>query len=391
MRITTFFLMLLGITIPSLAIENMEDVIAKHIKAKGGLANWSKIKSMKITGNYTGFSITDTFTLTKAKPNKILFDHKLNSRDMLIGFDGKEAWWFNGWMEMPVTTKVEGNDYKVLIQDAEFATPFFSYKDQNLKLSFNGEGDFDGSPSLVFEVVRNEDHKEIWHLDPDTYLEMARISPGSEFGRPITQTTIYDDFRNVQGVQIPFYTETEFHTRHRVMEIEKIEINTAISSDVFKWPVHEALSDLQIMEGTWNVTVEDRSRPQQPWQKSETTSVIEKGIRGHVFFEKTTFGQPGNQSETIRQWAYDPFKSVYRVTQINDHTTHLNLFEGTMENGLLKLDNSKTQTPWSMYGTTFHEGLQWKKEGNGFRIEILRSTDGGTNWFVNQRLTFTKP
>lgn len=371
--------------------DSLESVIAKHIQAKGGAENWAKVKSLKITGNYTGFSITDSFTLYKMRPHQILFDHTLNNRKMLIGFDGKDAWWFNGWNELPMTTKVEGEDYKVLIQDAEFATPFFDFKTRGISIVFKGEGDIDGTPSLVLEVTRNADHVETWHLDPSTYLELARVSPGSEFGRPVTQTTIFDDFRDVAGIKMPYYTETEFHTRHRVMEIDRVEVNPDISAEVFHWAAHEIIAPLQIMPGTWNVTVEERSQPQQPWQKSATTSVIEKALRGNLFLERITFGPEGNQSEHLRQWGFDPFKKVFRVTQVNDFTTHLNVFEGVMEEGILKVDNLKTQTPWEAYGRTFHEGLQWHAEGNGFVVEMVRSMDGGTNWFVNKRFTYTKP
>lgn len=373
------------------AVDSLEDVISKHIKAKGGAQNWAKIKNMKITGSYTGFSITDDFTLYKAQPNHLYFDHTLNGRDMLIGYDGEQAWWFNGWMETPISVPLTGNDYKVMIQDAEFSTPFMNPKRKDLKITYKGEGDFDGEPTLVLEVERDEDHKETWHLNPESYLEFARVSPGSEFGRDITQTTIFDDFREVAGVKIPFYTETEFHTRHRVMEIAKVEVNTDMDRKLFSWPTSAGITPLQIMPGTWKVAVEERSRPDAPWQKSETTSEITASMRGHLFTENLTFGTDDDAATHMRQWSYDPFKKTYRVTQFNDYTTHMNIFEGAMADGVIKTDNTASKTPWSMWGRTFHEGLQMRPEGNGFVVEMVRSLNGGTNWFVNKRFTYTKP
>ena len=48
--------------------QTAEDVIAKHIKAHGGLKNYNKIKSMEISGDFTSFSTTGKFKTIKFLP-----------------------------------------------------------------------------------------------------------------------------------------------------------------------------------------------------------------------------------------------------------------------------------------------------------------------------------
>ena len=384
-------LCILTLGLSCLASETLETVIAKHIKAKGGAANWAKIDALKFTGTYTGFSISGSFTLIRAKGSRYLFDYTLNKKKMHEVWDGKQAWWLDSWMEMPVTTAMVGPDYQVMVQRAELATPLFDYAERGFKVTYKGAGEVEGTPTLVLEVERSENHKETWHLDPDTYLEYARVGPGSDFGRPVPQVSFFDDFRDVQGVMIPFFTEDQFHTRNRILEIENVVVNPDLPEDTFGWPAEPNMVPLQIMAGKWKVKVEERSFPSQPWRESETTATIAPNIRGNLLQERIMIGGPDDASEHIRQWTYDPFRQTYVITQMNDFTTHLNIFKGKMEEGVLKVDNLESNTPWQAYGRTFHEGLQWHPEGGGFVIEMVRSQDGGQNWFVNKKFTYTQP
>ena len=99
-----------------------------------------------------------------------------------------------------------------------------------------GEVEVEGMPAVGVKITRDDGSEETWYLDPKTYLEMARDCPGSDFGRPMDQRTWFDDFREVDGVKLPFFTETQFYTRHRVMQIESVETNVEIDDALFAMP-----------------------------------------------------------------------------------------------------------------------------------------------------------
>ena len=46
----------LGLAISASAAMELDDVIARHIEARGGKDAWEAVESMKITGSYTAFS-----------------------------------------------------------------------------------------------------------------------------------------------------------------------------------------------------------------------------------------------------------------------------------------------------------------------------------------------
>lgn len=89
--------------------------------------------------------------------------------------------------------------------------------------------------------------------------------------------------------------------------------------------------------------------------------------------------------------SYDRFSGLYRLTQMDDFTSHLNVFEGRMEGGRLTATNERTATVWKLGETTFHERQAIYDVGpDGFKIDGEQSTDGGKTWVHNTRLTYTR-
>ena len=57
------------------------------------------VQSMKITGQFTAFSKIRPFTLHRKRDLRYHMDHTLGDKPVVIGFDGKTAWWDNHWLQ----------------------------------------------------------------------------------------------------------------------------------------------------------------------------------------------------------------------------------------------------------------------------------------------------
>ena len=251
-----------------------------------------------------------------------------------------------------------------------------------------GFQDLDGQQVLAVELKRADESTETWFLDPETYLEVARDSPGSDFGRPMTQRTFFDDFREVAGALIPHYTETQWYTRHRVIAADSIEANVEIPEGLFSMPPPYGMEKLQSLAGTWKVTVESRQAPSAPWQNEERVSEIQGRLRGGLFEE--TYATP--TAKVIRSLSYDQYRDRYLLTQIHSGSNVLDILAGTWtEDGALLLDNVVTETPALMFGRVLHERFKLFEIGaDAFKVERENSVDGGENWALMQKLTFER-
>ncbi len=373
----------------------VDEVINKHIEARGGLDAWAKIHNLKATGTYTGFSKMSPFTLHRERVGestdtiaKYHLDYVLDGRPVTVGFDGEIPWWINLWNQIPWSQRIGGQDLKVLMQDVDFESPFFHYQEKGYQVELLDEGDLDGQKALRIQLTRPDESVETWYLDPETYLELGYDAEGSDFGRPAPQRAFIEDFREVNGVMIPHYVEKQWYTRLRIMEIEAVETNLEIDDDLFRMPLPGEMGLMRSMVGTWNVGAEQRQSPEAPWQEVEMVSTIAAKMSGGLLEE--TFVSPQG-IQVLRSFTYDRFKERYRLTQVNSFTSHLDVQEGTFEDGRLTVSNGETDTSWQGFGRTFHQRLSFFDiTPDSFKLEAEQSVDGGENWFVNQKATYTR-
>jgi hypothetical protein len=218
---------------------------------------------------------------------------------------------------------------------------------------------------------------------------MGRVSPGSDWLGAVEKRTYYDDFREVDGVMVPYFTEAEWYTRNRVMEIDEVVTNVEIDDAVFRMPAPPGMQPLQPLIGTWNVSVSQRQSPEGAWQDSERQATIEGLMRGGILEESFT---TDSGVEVLRTISYDRFNESYRVTQIDSRRNQLNVQEGQLgDDGKLIVSNVETGTSFTSQGTTIHGRVSFLEiTDDGFQVEYETSVDGGENWFVNAKAIYTR-
>lgn len=384
----TYPLLALGLVVAAVAAPaaamTVEEVIAKHVEARGG-QRWGEMETMKVIGSYTAFSKTKPFTMERARGNKLRMDYMMGDFPVVTGFDGKLAWSDSGQGPEPL----EELDRSVLIRDADFTTALFDVDAMGYEVKLLGEVDFDGMDAIGIELKREDGLVETWYLDPETYLETGRISPGNDWLGPVERITVYDDFREVGGVKIPFYVEAQWYTRNHIMQIETIEMNVDLDEGLFAIPMPPGMAELAALAGTWNVALRTRQQPGADWQDAERSSTIQSHMRGGLLEERFS---TDDGMEVVRTFSYDRFNERYRVTQIDSRRSWMNVQEGIFgEDGKLVVSNIESGTPWSGFGMTFHGRVSiYDISDEGFKVDYETSTDGGESWFLNGEAIYAR-
>ena len=367
-----------------------DEIIAKHIEALGGKAAWDKVRTMTLTGTYTGFSMPHPFTLHRRRPHHLFMSFTLGDKPITLGWNGEIAWWINPWYRIDWPVPMGTADTRAMIQETSLATPFLDYRQAGFTVAFQGEKELEGQKGLVLALTRPDGQTESWYLDPETYLHFGRTSMGSDFGQPIAQTTWFSDFRKVGGLQLPYLIEWEFRTRHRVMEVDEITLSPEWKSDPFDLPFPEAMNPLRHLIGTWLVDVQTRNSPNAQWQSSTSSSTIVAELGGTALEERIRFGT--EPAIRYRRWfTFDRTRNLFRVVQVDDFTTQAAVLEGTFGENGLRLDNLATNSAWKAFDKTFHTRVVISEVGKeGFSLTMAQSEDGGENWLETARLKYRR-
>jgi len=424
---STIFACVLAVLVASpnvLAQEpTVEEILARHVEARGGAEAWAAVKALEITGTYTALSEEAEFSLWRQRPDAYRFDYGILGERATEAFaDG------DGWMQSPVEgwawpVPMNGPQRITARSLAEFDSPLMDAAAKGHRVELVGRSDFDGIDTWELKVTLAGDdpgdsvgengeatgNEETWHLDAETYLQVARLLPAVDFGRAVgTQQVFYDDHREVGGVMFPFFIQSEYFIRLNIWTVDSVEVNPEIPPGLFTRPPPEGMEKLTSLAGTWKVQVESRPAPQAPWSEDdEVLSKIAPRLDGAVLEERMTLRTDGRPVDVIRTYTWDRFRDTYRVAHTDSLSQHLDVYEGTFggksaEEGAaesvegeadpdkLVLTNVETDTP-VVIGQPLHGRIVLADLGSqGFSVEQSVSTDGGEIWFANVRLTYTR-
>ena len=369
--------------------SEVDDLIEKNIAARGGRSSWEAIQSLAIKGQYTAFSKISPYTEYRKRDQRLRFESEWSGKPILMAYDGVTAWTRNEFMEMGWPQRMGSQDLIAFRQELDFANPFFDYQERGHTVELLGPAEVEGMEGIAIKLTRSDGQEETWYFDPTSYLEVARESEGSDFGSPNPQRTFFDDFREVGGVKIPFFTETQWYTRDRIFEVEDIEINPDLDDSLFAFPLPPGMDKLSSLAGEWHVKVEERQSPRAPWSESARRATIHSLARGAQLQEIYT---AKDGTEVVWSLSYDQFRDKYRLTQLDDFTSHLDIQDGMFdEDGCLMLDNLETGSTWTAFGQTFNTRTSLADiDQNSFRLEQESSTDGGENWGLLTKFTYTR-
>jgi hypothetical protein len=218
---------------------DLDTILARHVEARGGAERWAEVDSLSIQGTWEAFSTPGAFTAYRSVPDLWRFEHVLFGQPAVFGYDGEVAWIQGAALGVPQPARLDDAWRRNLIEDAAFRTPLLEGPSETLTIELVGRERVEGIDAWKLRVERSGFPEEHWYLDTKTYLEVKRESRTFDVfsgGIEIPMETFYDDFREVEGLVIPFHEERHFGTRYHVTDIESVEVGTKIDAKLFIAP-----------------------------------------------------------------------------------------------------------------------------------------------------------
>lgn len=204
-------------------------VIERYLAARGGREAWRRVERLSIHGIYSAFSQKHPFTLVRARPDHYRIDFQMLGQAAIRAKDAEGLSMLHPLMRMTEVQRIDsGPLVPQLEREALFGPPLLDASDRGLGVSYRGEGDVDGTPTVVLEVTFPTGTTETWHLDAEGFHEVmieSQVYDFTQSGDPMTQRAYFDDFRAVDGIVMPHHVELEFGARLEIIDIESVEVN----------------------------------------------------------------------------------------------------------------------------------------------------------------------
>lgn len=214
--------------------QPLEEVLAKHAAAHGGLDKWRSVNSLIATGTQVIFSNAAPFLFEFRRPDSVRFEQTILGQKMTIGHDGTVTWWVHPLFEIVKPTAVPESDAVLARHTAEFESPLIDAAAKGNKVELLGKEEIDGQPAFKLKVTRKDKAEETWYLGTSDYLELARFDRTLDLPEAKDRWTYYSDFRAVEGLVIAHRQDQEYSIRHVSLTVEKVQVNPEIEAGRFE-------------------------------------------------------------------------------------------------------------------------------------------------------------
>ena len=210
--------------------QTVDDVINKHIAALGGKEKLNKIQNVVMEGSLSIQGTEIALSVTQVH-------NKLNRQDItamgMHGFDmmtNTEGWQYMPFQGMQKPEPKTADEVKKSQSDLDIAGPLVDYAAKGHKVELLGKEDVDGTECYKLKVSLAGGKEVTFFIDPVSNMIIRAKETRKMNGQDAELQTDFSDYKDVEGVRMPFSITQQFGT----VLFSSIKVNQTIPESVYK-------------------------------------------------------------------------------------------------------------------------------------------------------------
>src|SRR5258706_2591999 len=217
---------------PAGAQEEPGKVVDQYGKSAGGAKALSRIQTLALEGTFTNEEgKSGTYTLDTKLPNRYYSELLAGDKNLIEAYNGKSAWHRNSEGELGTLVGPEGMQVEAAAQ--YYNSRLLNLKKNKITLAFVGHAQVRGRDSLRLEVAAATGMKRQVFFDPQTHLIVKEAATVGG----VEEEILYDDYRAVDGVKLPYKIELHRGNDKYNIEISRAVVNGTVGERVFDFPI----------------------------------------------------------------------------------------------------------------------------------------------------------
>lgn len=218
-------------SVPTLTADQ---ILENYIKAIGGRDAWKKLTTRISTGtiDVPAMNLSGLVVVKEKAPNRSVFTVNFNGAVFQQGFDGTI-----GWSDDPQNGLREqmGEELVETKRDSDFYHPL-DLKQIYSKITVTGTDKIDDRDAYVLEASSGDLGTDKIYFDTQNGLVLRIVGQHHTVDGPATFTEDFSDFREVDGIKLPYTVHQESPSSTFTIKFTEIRHNEAIEDATFAKP-----------------------------------------------------------------------------------------------------------------------------------------------------------
>jgi len=218
--------------------QTVDEVIAKNIQARGGLAKLKAVKTLRTSVKFSDGSFRADFRQLNKRADKVREEFIVQGMAQIQAYDGKTGWQISPFQGRKDPDLMSADDMKSLIVDADIDGPLVDYKEKGHKAELVGHDSVEGTDCYKVKLSMKNGDVRYYYLDTDSFLEL-KIEIQTTIRGALQESELYfGDYEQVNGIYYPFAAEQaqKGSSSRAQFSVEKIEQNVSLDDGLFAMP-----------------------------------------------------------------------------------------------------------------------------------------------------------
>jgi len=211
-----------------------DEVVQKYSSAMGGLDNYNKIKTVKLSGTVTVQDMDLPITVQIINGKAMRSDVSVMGQSVTNSYKDGKGWKINPFAGAATATDVTGTELNEFKSQTNLASQLMDYKKRGYTIELLGQEVTEGANAYKIKLTSGDKKETTYFIDSKTFLPIKTVTKREMMGQEVEVETYNTDFKEFGGAKFAM-TRTQKTQGEVVQEIklDKVEVDVTIDEKIF--------------------------------------------------------------------------------------------------------------------------------------------------------------
>lgn len=219
-----------------------EQIADRNAAARGGLAAWRAVGSMKLSGQMDAGgtpAVRLPFEMSLKRPHKSRLELHVKDQTAVQVYDGQQGWKLRPYLNRDDVEAFSPQETQAAADDADLDGPLIDHARKGTRIELAGTDTVEGHKAYRLHLTRADGRRSDLWIDATTFLDVKMDGEPRRLDNKVHKVTVfYRDFKTVDGLKIPMTLETvvEGVRQTRKISFQAVVVNPPLAEALFDKP-----------------------------------------------------------------------------------------------------------------------------------------------------------
>jgi len=214
--------------------QTVDEIIQKYASAMGGLDNFKKIKTAKLTGTVTTQGNDLPITVQIINGRAMRTDVEVMGQTITNVYKDEKGWKINPYAGAPTATDVTGDELNEFKNQGSLTSQLMDYKARGYKVELLGQEEVNGIKAYKIQLTTENDKTTTYYIDPTSFLLIKTFGTRNMMGQDMQLETYYSDVKDIGNIKFSISRKVQSGGQTlQEVHFDKVEFDVPIDEKIF--------------------------------------------------------------------------------------------------------------------------------------------------------------